>query len=225
LTFYTLSLRRRDLPGAYLPKDRLRVEKLGEREFATDGETLFGAFCTGCHGAGGMGLRAPGVPNFPSVANPDFLSLVTDEFLLETVRQGRPGRKMPAWGQIDGGLRPEEIREVVQHLRRLGGTTPLPDPKPRRWVQGNAEAGRHLYAAACSGCHGPKGEGGEGPALNNPVLLSTATDTFLVQTISRGRRQTAMEGFLAPSPARRTLSLEEVEDVVAFIRSWEGAKP
>jgi mono/diheme cytochrome c family protein len=102
LTFYTLSLRRKDLPGAYLPKDRIRTEKFGERDFAGDGATLFGAFCSGCHGVQGQGMRAAGVQNFSSIANPDFLSLASDEFLLETLRRGRPGRKMPAWGEMDG---------------------------------------------------------------------------------------------------------------------------
>lgn len=224
LTFYTLSLRRRDLPGSYLPKDRLRVQWLGEREFASDGATLFGAFCSGCHGSSGAGVRAPGLPNLPSIASPDFLGLVSDEFLTETVRRGRPGRKMPAWGEMVGGLRPEEIREVVAYLRRLGGVQPTPDPRPRRWVKGDHNAGRRLFLSLCSGCHGQRGEGGEGPALNNPVLLETATDTYIVETIRRGRRQTTMEGFQTPSPVRSALSAQEIEDIVTFIRSWEGAK-
>ncbi len=225
LTFYTLSLRRKDLPSVFLPRDRTRVEKLGEREFSTDGATLFRAFCSGCHGTDGLGLRTLGIQYFPSIAHPDLLRWVSDEFLLETIRRGRPGRKMPAWGEIQGGLRPEEIREVAAYLRKLGKTPQAPDTRPARWVKGDVESGRRLFAAACAGCHGANGEGGEGPALRNPVLLATATDTFLVETISRGRRGTSMEGFLTPSPARRTLSASEVEDIVSYLRSWEGAKP
>ncbi|NWF83966.1 MAG: c-type cytochrome, partial [Bryobacteraceae bacterium] len=50
LTFFTLSLRRKELRDIYLPKDRIRAVKFREREFAADGETLYGAFCAGCHG-------------------------------------------------------------------------------------------------------------------------------------------------------------------------------
>jgi mono/diheme cytochrome c family protein len=82
-----------------------------------------------------------------------------------------------------------------------------------------------LFASACSGCHGARGEGGEAPALNNQVLLASATDTFLIETIGRGRRGTVMSGFLDPSYARRTLSSAEIESVVAFIRTWEKRKP
>jgi cytochrome c oxidase cbb3-type subunit 3 len=162
---------------------------------------------------------------FPAIANADFLSLVSDDFLTETVRRGRPGRRMPAWGEKEGGLRPEEIREAVAHLRRLGGVGGKAEAGPARWVAASAGAqGQRLFAAACAGCHGARGQGGEGPALNNQVLLGQSTDTYLVETISKGRRSTAMEGFLQPSPARRMLSKAEIESIVAFIRSWERKK-
>jgi cytochrome c oxidase cbb3-type subunit 3 len=224
LTKYVLSLRRRELPGSYLPKDRVRAVRFGEREFAPDGASIFGAFCAGCHGQDGMGRRSPGMPAFPAIANPDFLGLVSDQFLIATIRQGRPGRRMPAW-EKDGGLRPEEIQAVVAQLRKMSGTQGKAEQMPRRWVSGDPAWGKQLYSASCAGCHGKNGEGGEGLALNNKVLLSTATDNYLVQTISRGRRGTAMEGFLQSSVARPALSKPEIESIVAFIRTWEGAKP
>ena len=225
LTFYVLSLRRRDLPGSYQPIDRLRVARFGEREFPSDGATIFSAFCTGCHGLDGMGRRSPGMPAFPSVANPDFLSRVSDDFVATTVRLGRPGRRMPAWGRITGGLRPDEIIAVVSYLRTRSGIAEPSDPRPRRWVKGDAGAGERVFASICSGCHGATGQGGEGPALNNRVLLDAATDTYLVDTISNGRRGTAMPSFLTPSPVRPTLAPAEIEAVVAFLRTWQETVP
>jgi mono/diheme cytochrome c family protein len=224
LTLYTLSLRRRDIAGSYLPRDRMRVARFGEREFSSDGATLYGAFCSGCHGRNGEGHRAPGVPGFPSVANPDFLAIAPDALIAETILRGRPGRRMRAWGDGSTGLRPDDVPALVAHLRALGGVPAPEDPRPPRWVAGSREEGRRLFAAACAGCHGAKGEGGEGPALDNPVLLEFATDTYLVETIARGRRGTAMPGFAAPTPAHRTLSRPEIESIVAFIRTW-GATP
>jgi cytochrome c oxidase cbb3-type subunit 3 len=224
LTLYTFSLRRRELPGSYLPKDRLSIEKFGEREFASDGTTIFGAFCTGCHGGKGQGRRAPGRITFPAIASPDFLALVSDEVLTNTVIQGRPGRKMPAWGEKDGGLRIAEIKAAIAFLRQLSGVGMRPDPKPARWISGNIIGGKRLYESACASCHGQNGIGGEGPALNNRVLLANATDTYFVETISRGRQGTTMEGFLNPSPARPTLSSEEIQEVIAYIRTWQGDK-
>jgi len=221
LTFYILSLRRRDLPGSYMPKDRLRSTRLGEREFASDGATIFGAFCAGCHGPEGRGLRSPGSASFPSIANPDFMELVSDDFLRQTISLGRPGRRMPAWAQKEGGLRPEEIQNVTTYLRNLGGVQPKPDPRPARWVTADASSGRRLFAAACSGCHGREGVGGEAPALNNPVFLDGATDSFLAETIARGRRGTVMEGFLQPTTVRQALARSEIESIVAYLRTWQ----
>ncbi len=222
LTFYTLSLRRRDLPGTFLPRDRMRVQRFGEREFASDGATLYGAFCAGCHGRQGQGHRAVGMAAFPSVANPDFLAVAPDALVTESILRGRPGRRMRAWGDEATGLRAADVVAIVAHLRSLASTPAPVDPRPARWVNGDAVEGRRLYAASCQGCHGPAGEGGEGPALNNPVLRQFATDTYLTETLARGRRGTAMAGFLEPSPIRPALSRSEIESVVTFIRSWGG---
>ena len=126
---------------------------------------------------------------------------------------------MAAWGQSPAGLRPDEIDAVVSHLRTLGGVAPEPDPRPARWVTGDAAAGGALFDSHCARCHGPNGEGGEGPALRNPVLLETATDTMLVETIRRGRRGTTMEGFMTATPTRPALAQSEIESIVAFLRA------
>ena len=138
--------------------------------------------------------------------------------------QGRPGRKMPAWGKKDGGLQPVEISKAVDYLRKLGGVEIRPDPKPPRWVSGDTTAGKSLFTSACSSCHGKDGQGGEGPALNNQILLSQCDRYIPCRNNRQGRRGTSMEGFLTPSPARLTLAPSEIETIVAYIRSWEGGR-
>ena len=222
LTLYVLSLRRTEFPEAFVPNDRMRA-RLGEREFSTDGATLWGTFCAACHGPAGEGMRYPGMVSFPAVASAGFLELASDDFIAETIRRGRPGRRMPAWAEPESGLRPAEIDALVAYLRAAGGVAHEPDGRARRWVTGDAAAGQRLFASICAGCHGPDGEGGEGPALANPVLLATATDTYLTETIRRGRPGTAMPSFTTPSPVRPVLTPDEIEDIVAFLRAREEA--
>ena len=159
---------------------------------------------------------------FPSIANPDFLAVAPDALITETITRGRPGRRMQAWTESSTGLRAADAAAIVGYLRTLAGAAAPQDPRPPRWVHGDAALGGRIFAASCSGCHGPNGEGGDGPALNNPVLLRFATDTYLTETIARGRRGTAMAAFLEPSTVHRTLSREEIESVVTFIRIWGG---
>jgi mono/diheme cytochrome c family protein len=222
LTHYMLSLRRRELPGELSPRDRVRAELFGEREFATDGPTLYGSFCASCHGPQGQGMRYPGMPAFPAIANPDFLAAASDELILATIRHGRPGRRMPAWGESEGGLRPEEIETVLDYLRELGGgVSHRPDDRPDRWARGDAAVGARLYEQHCASCHGRAGEGGEGPALASPVLLAAATDSYLFRTIRNGRRGTSMEGFSSPSTVRPALDDGEIESLVTHLRTFE----
>jgi cbb3-type cytochrome c oxidase subunit III len=222
LVFYLLSLRRSDYPEAYWPKDRIRAERFGEREFATDGATLYGTFCAACHGPAGEGMRYPGMAAFPAIGNADFLAIASDRFIRATVQHGRPGRRMPAWGEKDGGLRPAEIDAVVQYIRSLRPDVPAPaDAEPARWVKGDARLGATLFKDNCASCHGAAGEGKEGPALNNRVLLASATDTYLVETAKRGRAGTSMPAFSQAGTTHRLLSDPEIEAIVTFIRRWE----
>ena len=223
LTFYMMSLRRSDQPEAYWPIDRIRAQRLGEREFATDGATLYGTFCAACHGPTGQGMRHPGASAFPAIGNPDFLAVASDRFVRDSITHGRPGRRMPAWGER--GLRSSEIDALVAHVRSLGGAQAVPPPRdedPRRWVEADAGLGAPLYAATCASCHGAAGEGGEGPALGNRAFLTAATDNYLIETVKRGRRGTSMPAFGSASPAHRVLSDDEIQSIVAFVRTWEG---
>jgi cytochrome c oxidase cbb3-type subunit 3 len=224
LTFYMLSLRRGNFAESLWPRDRIRAERFGAREFATDGATIYGTFCASCHGPAGEGMRYPNMPPFPAIGNPDFLRLVDDKFIRDTVHSGRPGRRMPAWGEKEGGLRPEEVDAVVTYVRTMGGVEFEGDSRPPRWAKGDIANGKAAYVRACALCHGDNGEGKEGPALNNQVLLRSATDTYLYETIRVGRRNTTMGGFGEGSSVRQALMPQDMEAIVAFIRAWEQKK-
>ena len=155
---------------------------------------------------------------------PDFLALASDEFLLLTIKSGRPGRPMLPWGERPNGFSDEEIRSLVAYIRLLGGNVkPVPDTRPAIWATGDIAAGGLLFTSNCAGCHGKNGAGGDAPAIGNKAFLAAATDTYLFGTISGGRRGTVMQGFSNPSPIRRVLTQAEIESIVVYLRSL-GAK-
>lgn len=224
LTLYTLSLRRRTLPDLYLPKDRVKAMRFGVREFLNDGQTIYTAVCASCHGANGQGNRFPGLVPNPSITNPDFLELASDDYLFTAIQKGRPGRPMLAWGEKENGFTADEMKSLIAYIRGLGGNVQFkPDTMPQIWAKGDVNFGQKLFTSNCAGCHGKTGEGLEGPALNNKMFLTSVSDTFLVETISRGRSGTIMQGFSSPSVVRRALTKEEIESIVVYVRSL-GAK-
>ena len=215
ISLYLLSLRKAELSGEYWPSDRVRVDRLGEREFGTDGETLIQVFCAACHGTEGEGLSHGSVftEAVPAIASPDLLAVASDAFLRRAVEEGRPSRRMPAWGAIEGGLRPDEIRRVVEWLR--AGEPEPPDLAEVATGVAPPGLGELTYAASCAVCHGPSGEGGIGPSLRSPALLSLASDGYLYETITEGRPGTAMPRF-------RELPADELRGLIDHLRGLSG---
>ena len=88
--------------------------------------------------------------------------------------------------------------------------------------------GKRLYESNCAGCHGVNGKpeltesglSSWAPQLNNKVFLKAATDGFLQATIVRGRTETAMRPFGQGTNGLVDLSMQEIDDIVAYIRRW-----
>ena len=186
---------------------------------APNGEALFDTHCAVCHGSGGQG--GVGVP----LALPSFIDSVSDHYLKTTIRHGRPGRIMPAFVEMSDA----QIDAIVAYMRSWTGK-----PGPRHddsVIRGDAGRGKQLFAKHCAGCHGDHGQGGKGtgvtfsrkrdlpiiaPALNNPGFLSAASDSMIRGTILHGREGTPMMSAL-----KAGLSESDVDNVVAYIRSFE----
>jgi mono/diheme cytochrome c family protein len=211
ITVFLLSLRARPLPEARLPIDRVRTSRLGERDFATDGASLFGALCSACHGAAGEGRKFDSTPQrFPSLRNPVFLALADDAFLRRTIQVGRPGRRMPSWGN-PGPLTSKEVDALVAYLRGL--EPPAPVFLPGTPLPLDPAAGAELYVQQCAPCHGPRGEGSElAPPLAAKDNEVTTSDERIHGTLAMGIAGTAMGSF-------RTLDAGQLRAVIAAVRA------
>jgi len=186
---------------------------------APRGDELFARHCSSCHGNDGMG--GVGVP----IALPAFINSVSNEYLEKTIRHGRPGRIMPAFTSLSDA----QVSAIVQYVRGWASKPVLPENTAT--IKGDIKHGEQLFAKHCAQCHGKDGSGGKGtgvtfsrkrelpiiaPALNNVGFLASASDIMIRDTVTYGREGTPMTSMLAAG-----LSEEDINDVVAYIRSFE----
>ena len=92
------------------------------------GREKFEAFCSGCHGPEGKGVK-DGPEHFaPALNNQQFLEAASDGFLLATIARGRSGTPMRPFGKGAGGiagLKTEDILDIVSFIRNW---QPSPGP-------------------------------------------------------------------------------------------------
>jgi mono/diheme cytochrome c family protein len=173
------------------------------------GELLYQANCVTCHGLQGQGDLGP------SLSTPEFLTLVDDAYLHETVVRGRPGTGMPAWRHFST----EDVASLVLYMdawrqreRKEMATGP---------IQGDWDAGRIMYGHACAGCHGDEAQGSMGPQLRNAQFLRQTSDSMLREWIAHGKVGTPMLGFLRGNQGMVDLSVHQIDNVIAYLRSLE----
>ena len=189
---------------------------------APDGKALYDAYCSTCHqshGRGGIGLPL----------SESTLANVSDDYLRKTIRVGRPGRIMPAFEELSDA----QLAAIVTYIRSWYEVPGQQfDTAP---IIADAAHGKVVYEAHCAKCHGNDGSG-EGPgtgvtlsrersfmimpaAINNPGFLAAAPDSMIRHTILTGRKGSDMPSF------RGRLSDAEVDDVVAYVRSFARPLP
>lgn len=174
------------------------------------GKALYLRMCAVCHGSEGQGYWAD---QAPALAQPYFQASVTDEFLRTAITHGRTGSTMSAWGRERGGpLSPADIDAIIAFLHTWKHTPPARlNEAP---LGGDVSKGQRVYEARCQTCHGRRGNGGPNVSVGNQELLSTASNGYLRFAIEHGRPGTVMPAF------KDTLRKDEIEDVVALLRSW-----
>jgi cytochrome c oxidase cbb3-type subunit 3 len=130
------------------------------------GRTLFGDNCAACHGT-----NAKGGKGFPNLTTTSWLWGGTPEAIAETIRVGinsaHPESRvsqMLAFGR-DQMLPPKDIENVVAYVRSLSGAAKDVPAQA-------AAAGKTVFAANCTSCHGDGGNGNS--ELGAPDLTDNA---------------------------------------------------
>lgn len=180
----------------------------------TRGEKLFEA-CAQCHGPQGEGR----VGKAPRLRGDGYLAVVSNDYLHDTIRQGRPGTDMIAWGSW---MPPEDTRALVAYLRSWQRYSSVElDESP---LEGDAGRGADLFASRCAECHGDKGlgyaEGAIGLGIGRFWFLEQASDGMIRAFVLEGKPDTPMPGFghesiHNPDP----LTAEDVDSIIAWLRA------
>lgn len=160
------------------------------------GNALFGKYCISCHGD-----KVPIAPDQQSA--------------LQIIALGGSHITMPVWGEI---LTTEQVDALSQYTWETSQGIGL-------------TSGSKLFAANCRGCHGKFGEGGPNPTFPGDMILpissseylKTRDDTTIRSIISQGQPNYGMTPFGANYGG--PLSNDQIDAVVAYIRSWEANPP
>ena len=171
-----------------------------------EGSRLFDQYCKACHGENGSGDVAV------ALDQQGFLSRADNDFIVETMLQGRRNTAMPGWSNLDQ----EDIPKLLAVIRSWstarphGGEMSLPEP--------DLEEGALRYHFLCHRCHGEFGEGETGPSIINADFLEVAGNSFLYGTIAEGRTHTAMFGWSSDVYDQERLGAQEISNIIAFMR-------
>jgi cytochrome c oxidase cbb3-type subunit 3/ubiquinol-cytochrome c reductase cytochrome c subunit len=244
-----------DLPGRPNPADRPVPD-----DWVVSFDVLFGRYCAGCHGAEGRLGPAPPL-NDPLFRN--LVPERVVEAVISIGRDGTPMPafgKDQGGGLTDIQVQVlvHEIKGVPYRVDKKEGGKGEPvrvvdDPKGEspRWGMagpyplgapsylapqgkaGDPGRGSRVFARACAGCHGGRGQGsGEGDkrigAVNEPAFLALISDQALRRYAITGRPDLGMPDY-ARDDGRggnfRPLTSAEVADLVALLASWRQSGP
>ncbi len=161
-----------------------------------EGQESFQSNCSGCH--------ADRIPIAEDV-----------EQARQIIAEGGGHETMPVWGEV---LTSEQLDALVTFtLSAAEGTS--------------VEVGQQLYSQNCASCHGEFGEGGPNPSRAGDIIfpistaeyLKTRDDFTLRSIISQGQPNFGMSPF--SSSFGGPLDDDQVDVIVAYMRSWEANPP
>lgn len=95
---------------------------------------------------------------------PGLAQALPRERMIESVLNGRPGTAMAGWRTRLSHAQAASVVDYVRSTFMSGGTAPattghVPSSAPTNKPRGNFAAGKKLYDANCTPCHGAGGDG------------------------------------------------------------------
>jgi cytochrome c oxidase cbb3-type subunit 3 len=212
------------LAGCNLPGKPKAGPEVPRPEEVLAFETLYGANCTGCHGANGQNGAAT------NLANPEYQALIDDASLREVIAKGEKGTLMPAFAQENGGmLTNRQIDALVQGIRRswrkqdaFGGETP---PPYKAAHAGDAAKGQAVYAIACARCHGVSTQQpGKAGSILDGSFLALINEQTLRTTMIAGRPDIGEPDWRGHIP-KRSMTDDEITNLSEWLMTQRPVNP
>jgi len=194
------------------------------------GKTLFLGKCAICHGENGEGLKAEG----PSLNNPDFLSIASDDYLATVIKNGRSHTQMH--------FGPRSEKQIIPNTGLLVSYIRSWEKKFKNYkkiktdaglvVTGDKNKGHNLYSRHCANCHASDASGyadgfngkNIGLAIGFKDFLKQSPDDFIKKSIEMGRRGPPglnMPAFTNKFDASKPniLKDQDINDIIVYLRS------
>ena len=149
-------------------------------EAVARGQVIYVNNCATCHGNDAGGGSAPNpysdapwpAPNLTTIqARFEDSDIVPDirDFIETTIKQGRLGTPMPAWGAAyNGPLNDFEVNELVEYILAIQQTD-VEEAQAFEGALGDGagDTGEEVWTNNCARCHGDDLQGQVGPQLQN----------------------------------------------------------
>ncbi len=182
--------------------------------------TDYSKYCSVCHGDSGNGKShaAQGLQPPPrDFTSADMAQVLTREYIIAVITNGKPGTAMSAWNnQLSG----DRIAALADYIRsEFMAESRAIDTAPPATA---ATAGKNIYDSTCSVCHGDDGAGAlwGRTSLHPPPVDFTHADPVnqltrerMLASVTHGRSGTAMTAFSSQ------LTQPQIVAVVDYIRT------
>ena len=173
-----------------------------------NGQSLYRENCASCHGIDGEGGLAP------NLRNQEFQRIADAQFITNVLIHGREGTAMSSWNHLSV----ENAADIIAYIKswQKEESVVLSDQR----IVGSERLGQLLFKESCSKCHVGRGSV-VAPAILSKGFLNQTSDAYIKHTIMYGRGQTAMPALLAGQAGVVELNEEEINGLVAYVRSFE----
>jgi mono/diheme cytochrome c family protein len=178
-------------------------------------------YCSVCHGDSGNGKShaAQGLQPPPrDFTSSEMAQVLTREYIISVVTNGKPGTAMSPWNSRLSGDRIAALADYIRSKFMHAESTATSAAKPVTIVAG----GKSIYDSTCSVCHGDDGAGAVwGRTSLNPAPVNfTRADPVnqltrerMLASVTHGRAGTAMTAFSSQ------LTQSQIAAVVDYIRT------